>query len=71
MPDPMTKAERDDLAVLAFALCRGLPKVELTRMLNTLCALRPEGRTDFSADEARKLYRRGKDLARREKRRAA
>lgn len=67
MPDAMTKAVRDDLAKLAYVLVRGLPKHDRKALIEGVFATRH----DLTPDMAYALYVRGKDLARREKRRAA
>jgi hypothetical protein len=66
MPDGMTKAVRDDLAKLAYALARGLPKEDAKALLGVFARER-----DLSDDMAWALFVRGKDLARRAKERAA
>lgn len=63
MPDAMTREERDELAKVAYAVTRRLPKKEALDFLRWFgCA---------SDEEAKYLYRLGSHLARREKRRAA
>jgi len=69
MNNTMTKAVRDDLAKLAYVLCKDLPAGEAKGLLRCAFA-KPHGLTD---DMAWALYVRGKSLARseREKGRAA
>jgi hypothetical protein len=64
MPDGMTKAVRDDLAKLAYALAKGLPKQDAKALLDVF------GRERDLIDPWA-LFVRGKDLARREKGKAA
>lgn len=68
MSQTMTRAVRDDLAKLAYGLCRGLNKRDRDSLM---CSLSLYGPIEFDQEEAQKLYRRGKDLVRREKGRAA
>lgn len=67
MPDAMTRAVRDDLAKLAYLLAQGMPKDDAKAILGAVFA----ARHDISDDMAWALYVRGKDLARREKGKAA
>jgi hypothetical protein len=66
MPDGMTRAVRDDLAKLAYVLADGLPKADAKALLGVFAREK-----DISDDMAWALFVRGKDLARREKGRAA
>lgn len=67
MPNTMTIAVRDDLAKLAYAMCRGLPPVDRRALIEGIFARRH----DLTPDMAYALYVRGKDLVRREKGKAA